>query len=100
MGKYNKKVAVELCQELITKLCFIYRKRKNKVRKIALRKKIIKVYALYLEAKKANERQFWVRPIFTVTNRLLQGASANLSHTMRDSDPEKYLRLCLQTIRI
>lgn len=60
-----------------------------------LRRKIKKLYLLYIIALKEEnyikKRQFWVRPLFTVRRRLLQGASDNLVKEMETEDKEKVI---------
>lgn len=60
-----------------------------------LHRKIFKMYALYIivlsEENSEKEREFWVRPIFTVHRRLLQGASDNLVKEMESEDKEKFV---------
>lgn len=59
------------------------------------RQKLLKLYLLYRRMKKREEkniqRRFWVRPIFTVRQRMLQSASNNLSKEMENSDPDKFV---------
>ncbi|KYQ54017.1 hypothetical protein ALC60_07094 [Trachymyrmex zeteki] len=59
----------------------------------AIRKKILKLYSLYIiqKTEKRHYKQFWVRPIFTEERRLMQGASDNLVREMEILDPEKFL---------
>lgn len=59
-----------------------------------LHRKIVKLYILYYISKKKEnkrERRYWVRPIFIVQKRLLQGASENLIKEMQKQDVEKYI---------
>lgn len=57
--------------------------------------KLLKLYLLYRKMKKREkesiQRRFWVRPIFTMRQRMLQGASNNLIKEMEISDPDKYI---------
>lgn len=57
--------------------------------------KLLKLYLLYRRMKKREkesiQRRFWVRPIFTMRQRMLQGASNNLIKEMEISDPDKYI---------
>lgn len=60
-----------------------------------LRRKIFKLYALYItvinEENSKKNRQCWVRSIFTVQRRILQGASDNLVQEMDTEDKEKFV---------
>lgn len=60
-----------------------------------MRQKLLKLYLLYRRMKMREEqniqRRIWVRPIFTVRQRMLQGASNNLIKEMENSDPDKFI---------
>lgn len=82
---------------LLVIFCLIkkFKRSHNIFYKEKLRHKILKIYALYTivinEEKSKKKRQFWVRPIFTVERRLLQGASDNLVREIEIQDKEKYV---------
>ncbi|KYQ53567.1 hypothetical protein ALC60_00094 [Trachymyrmex zeteki] len=57
------------------------------------RRKILFLHALYEDIRnkeKDKQRQFWVRPIFNVHRRFLQGASENLVKEMEFEDETKF----------
>lgn len=63
-----------------------------------IRRKIIKMYALYSLIMKSErktiikgKRKYWVRPIFIIERRLAQGASNNLVNELRQQDHENFI---------
>lgn len=58
--------------------------------------RVIRMFTIYLKLKrlesaKKQKRKYWVRPIFRLERRRLQGASDNLVLEMQLNDPNKYL---------
>lgn len=82
---------------VVLAICALLKKyqRSNSFGQVALRNKILRLYALYnvvVSREKATQRrQFWVRPIFTAERRFLQGASDNLVREMETEDAEKFV---------
>lgn len=81
---------------IIYQLAIISRNRNkfHSMLKKKIRKKILKLYTLYIVQedieKRGKKRQFWVRPIFTEERRLMQGVSDNLARELEILDPEKF----------
>lgn len=66
----------------------------------AVKKKLLKLYIIYKKmvqhenaVKKKQKKKFWVRPIFTLERRFLQGASDNLIPEMLNYNDMKYYNL-------
>ena len=58
-------------------------------KKQELRRVILTLLLIYRRTPK-NKRKLWVRPIFTVEQRLLQGDSHNLVKLLENTDPTMY----------